>query len=50
MAAPFLRREAGGRYRLELPRAAVDLVEKRAKLVGKLLGAELVSADQVAPA
>lgn len=46
----YLRRDAGGRYQLELQRTPVDLVEKRVRLVGTLVGAELVSADGVAPA
>jgi len=46
----FLRRDAGGRYQLELPRTPVDLVEKRVRLVGTLVAPDLVSADGVAPA
>lgn len=46
----YLRRDAGGRYELELQRTPVDLVEKRVRLVGTLVGTELVSADGVAPA
>lgn len=46
----YLRRDAGGRYQLELPRTPVDLVEKRVRLVGTLIGAALVDADGVAPA
>lgn len=46
----YLRRDAGGRYQLELQRTPVDLVEKRVRLVGTLVDAELVSADGVAPA
>lgn len=45
----YLCRDEGGRYQLELQRTPVDLVEKRVRLVGTVLGAELVSAD-VAPA
>ena len=46
----FLRRDQGGRYLLELQRTPVDLVEKRVRLVGTLVGPDLVSADGVAPA
>lgn len=46
----YLRRDAGGRYQLELQRTPVDLVEKRVRLVGTIFGADLVSADGVAPA
>ncbi|KQS49652.1 MULTISPECIES: DUF5818 domain-containing protein [unclassified Sphingomonas] len=46
----YLRRDAGGRYQLELQRTPVDLVEKRVRLIGTLVGAELVRADGVAPA
>lgn len=46
----YLRRDAGGRYQLELQRTPVDLVEKRVRLVGTLVGVDLVNADGVAPA
>jgi hypothetical protein len=46
----YLRRDAGGRYQLELPRTPVDLVEKRVRLIGTLVGDDLVTADGVAPA
>ena len=46
----YLRRDLGGRYQLELQRMPVDLVEKRVRLVGTLVGTDLVSADGVAPA
>lgn len=46
----YLRRDAGGRYELELQRTPVDLVEKRVRLIGTLVGADLVNADGVAPA
>lgn len=45
----YLRRDLGGRYQLELQRTPVDLVEKRVRLVGTLVGPLLVSADGVAP-
>lgn len=46
----YLRRDAGGRFQLELQRTPVDLVEKRVRLVGTLVGMDLVNADGVAPA
>lgn len=46
----YLRRDVGGRYQLELQRTPVDLVEKRVRLVGTLVGPSLVSADSVTPA
>lgn len=46
----YLRRDVGGRYQLELQRTPVDLVEKRVRLVGTLVGPSLVSADGVTPA
>ncbi len=46
----YLRRDLGGRYQLELHRTPVDLVEKRVRLVGTLIGKDLVNADGVAPA
>jgi hypothetical protein len=46
----YLRRDLGGRYELELHRTPVDLVEKRVRLLGTLVGPDLVSADGVAPA
>lgn len=49
-AAFYLRRDAGGRYELELQRTPIDLVEKRVRVIGTLIGADLVNADGVAPA
>lgn len=49
-AAFYLRRDAGGRYELELQRTPIDLVEKRVRLIGTMIGADLVNADGVAPA
>ncbi len=43
----YLRRDMGGRYQLELHRTPVDEVEKRVRLVGTLVGADLVNADSV---
>ncbi|AIT07661.1 MULTISPECIES: DUF5818 domain-containing protein [Sphingomonas] len=45
----YLRRDSGGRFELELHRTPVDLVEKRVRLVGTLVGPDLVNADGVAP-
>lgn len=45
----YLRRDVGGRYQLELQRTPVDLVEKRVRLSGTLVGPSLVSANGVAP-
>ena len=46
----YLRRDMGGRYELELHRMPVDLIEKRVRLIGTLVGPDLVNADGVAPA
>jgi len=46
----YLRRDLGDRYQLELHRTPVDLVEKRVRLIGTLVGPDLGSADGVAPA
>ncbi|HXH15621.1 MAG TPA: DUF5818 domain-containing protein [Sphingomonas sp.] len=46
----YLRRDLGGRYELELHRTPVDLVEKRVRLIGTIVGPDLVNADGVAPA
>lgn len=46
----YLRRDLGGRYELELHRTPVDLVEKRVRLLGTLVGPDLVNTDAVAPA
>ncbi|WP_298090199.1 DUF5818 domain-containing protein [uncultured Sphingomonas sp.] len=45
----YLRRDLGGSYLLELQRTPVDLVEKRVRLIGTLVGIDLVNADGVAP-
>jgi hypothetical protein len=44
----YLRRDRGGRYQLELHRTPVDLVEKCVRVVGTLVGPDLVNADGVA--
>ena len=46
----YLRRDVGGRYELELHHTPVDLVEKRVRLIGTLVGPSLVNANGVAPA
>ena len=48
-SAFYLRRDEGGRYQLELQRTPVDLLEKRVRLIGTLVGVDLVNADGVAP-
>ncbi|WP_242154404.1 DUF5818 domain-containing protein [Sphingomonas sp. BAUL-RG-20F-R05-02] len=49
-AAFYLRRDRGGRYALELHRTPVDLIEKRVRLVGTLVGPDIVNAHGVTPA
>lgn len=46
----YLQRDSGGRYQLELQRTPVDLVAKRVRIVGTLIGPDLLNADGVAPA
>jgi len=43
-----LRRDAGGRYQLHLHRVPVDEVEKRVRVIGTLIGDDLVEVDGVA--
>ncbi len=43
-----LRRDLGGQYRLDLHRVPVDEVEKRVRVVGRLIAGDLVEADGVA--
>jgi hypothetical protein len=45
-----LRRDAGGRYELQLRRVPVDYVEKRVRVIGTLIADGLVSAEGVGPA
>jgi hypothetical protein len=45
-----LKRDVGGRYMLELQRVPVDHVEKRVRVIGTLIGDDLVSVDGVAAA
>ncbi|APZ97413.1 hypothetical protein BWQ93_02090 [Sphingopyxis sp. QXT-31] len=44
-----LRRDLGGRWRLDLRRTPVDHVEKRVRITGTLVGEDLVEVDGVAP-
>jgi hypothetical protein len=43
----YLRRDAGGRFVLDLRRTPVDEVEKRVRLVGTYVGGDLVDVDGV---
>jgi hypothetical protein len=45
-----LKRDQGGYYRLELHRTPVDLIEKRVRLIGVMIGRDHVAADGVQPA
>lgn len=44
------RRDLGGRYALELRCTPAGLVEQRVRLIGTLVGDNLVNADGVTPA
>ncbi|WP_426280400.1 DUF5818 domain-containing protein [Sphingomonas sp. NFX23] len=44
-----LRRDLGDRYLLELHCTPVDLDDKRVRVIGTLVGPDLVNADGVAP-
>jgi hypothetical protein len=44
-----LRRDLGGRYRLDLHRVPVDQVEKRVRLTGVLVAPGLVDVEGVSP-
>jgi hypothetical protein len=46
-ASFYLRRDAGGRFALDLRRTPVDEVEKRVRLVGTYVGQDLVDVDGV---
>lgn len=46
----ILKRDRGGCYRLELSRTPVDLVEKRVRVIGVMIGPDHVDADGVQPA
>ena len=43
----YLRRDAGGRFALDLRRTPIDEVEKRVRLVGTYVGSDLVDVDGV---
>lgn len=43
-----LRRDAGGRWRLDLHRVPVDHVEKRVRITGVIVAEDLVDVDGVA--
>jgi hypothetical protein len=45
-----LHRDVGGRFQLELRRVPVDHVQKRVRVIGVLVTADLVSVDGVASA
>lgn len=45
-----LRRDLGGRYLLELHRTPVDLEGRRVRVIGTLVGPDLVNAEGVVPA
>ncbi|WP_288457217.1 DUF5818 domain-containing protein [uncultured Sphingomonas sp.] len=49
-AAFVLRRDAGGVYRLDLPRVPVDHVQKRVRITGVLEADGRVTVEGVAPA
>ena len=42
-----LKRDGGGYYRLELHRTPVDLIEKRVRVIGILIGPDHVDVDGV---
>jgi hypothetical protein len=44
-----LRRDLGGRYRLDLHRVPVDCVEKRVRITGVMVESDLVDVHGVAP-
>ncbi|MGI4878962.1 MAG: DUF5818 domain-containing protein [Janthinobacterium lividum] len=43
-----LRRDLGGRWRLDIPRMPVDHVEKRVRITGIVVADDLVEVDGVA--
>lgn len=45
----ILRRDLGGRWKLDLHRVPVDYVEKRVRITGTLVGDNLVDVAGVAP-
>ena len=44
----FLRRDLGGRWKLDLHRVPVDHIEKRVRITGTVVGDDLVDVDGVA--
>lgn len=44
-----LRRDLGGRWKLDLHRVPVDHIEKRVRITGTIVGDDLVDADGVSP-
>lgn len=44
-----LRRDLGGRWKLDLHRVPVDHIEKRVRITGVVVGEELVDVEGVAP-
>lgn len=44
-----LRRDLGGRWKLDLHRVPVDHIEKRVRITGTIVGEDLVDVDGVAP-
>jgi len=45
----LLRRDLGGRWRLDLHRVPVDHIEKRVRITGIVVGEDLIDVDGVAP-
>jgi hypothetical protein len=44
-----LRRDLGGRWKLDLHRVPVDHIEKRVRITGTIVGDDLVDVDGVSP-
>jgi hypothetical protein len=44
-----LRRDLGGRWKLDLHRVPVDQIEKRVRITGVVVSEDLVDVDGVAP-
>ncbi len=45
-----LRRDLGGRWKLDLHRVPIDHIEKRVRITGVIVAEDLVDVDGVAPA
>lgn len=43
----YLRRDAGGRFRLDLRRTPVDEVEKQVRVIGTFVGDDLIDVDGI---